>query len=75
MPHHSDPNESAAPTPPVPAAAAPRATITLFFSGISLLTGTGACYRYPLATVNNVSTPLAAGLPCMVAITDRGYVG
>ena len=42
VPHHSDPNESAAPTSPVPAAAAPRATITLFFSGISPLTGAGA---------------------------------
>ena len=41
-PHHSEPNESAAPTPPVPAAAAPRATITSFFSGISPLTGAGA---------------------------------
>ena len=45
-PHHSEPDESAAPTPPVPAAAAPRATITPFFSGISPLTGTGAGATY-----------------------------
>ena len=43
VPHHiSDPYESAAPTPPVPVAAVPRATITSFFSGISPHTGTGA---------------------------------
>ena len=40
--HHSEPNEFAAPTPPVPAVAAPRAKITSFFSGISPLIGTGA---------------------------------
>ena len=41
-PHHREPNESAAPTPPVATAAAHRATITSFVSGISPLTGTGA---------------------------------
>lgn len=40
-PHHRGPNESAAPTLQVPAAAASRATITTFFSEISPLTGPG----------------------------------
>ena len=54
--HHSEPNEFAAPTPPVPAVAAPRAKITSFFSGISPLTDTGAgatdtpSLTYPLNT-------------------------
>ena len=39
--HHSGPIEPAARTPPVPAAAAPRARITSFFSGSSPPTGTG----------------------------------
>ena len=41
-PHHSGSNEPAVPTSPVPAAPAPRATITSFFSVISPLTATGA---------------------------------
>ena len=40
-PPHSGPNESAASTPPVAAAAAPWATIMPLFSGASALTGTG----------------------------------
>ena len=39
-PHRSGPIELAVPTPPVPADAAPRASIT-FFSGLTTLTGTG----------------------------------
>ena len=40
-PSHSGPNESAASTPPVAAAAALRATIMSCFSLISVLTDTG----------------------------------
>ena len=54
VPHHSDPNESTAGTPPVPPAAVPRATITLFFSGIGPLTGTGAgATDTPLTLLSN----------------------
>ena len=41
-PNHSVPIEPAVPTPPVPAAAAPRARITSFWSGFTPLTATGA---------------------------------
>ena len=40
-PPHSGPNESAASTSPVAAAAAPRSTMMSFFSGTSAITGTG----------------------------------
>jgi len=40
-PLHSGPNQSAASTPPVAAATAPRATITWSLAGASALTGTG----------------------------------
>ena len=48
-PHHKagGPNESAAPTPPIPHAAAPRATITKLFPGICPLTGTGIAGTTP----------------------------
>ena len=46
-PPHSGPNESAASTPPVAAATAPRATIMSFFSGISALTGTNNAVTTP----------------------------
>ena len=42
VPYHVDLNVSAPSTPPVPAAAAPRVTITSFSSGIIPLTGTGS---------------------------------
>ena len=45
--HHSGPIEPAARTPPVPAAAAPRARITSFFSGSSPPTGTGTGTAIP----------------------------
>ena len=78
-PHHSEPSESAAPNLPVPAAAAPRATITSFSPGSARLPVPVLVLPIPRLLLR-VSTPpqyhtpslphpLAAGLPCMVAIT------
>ena len=59
--HHSGPIEPAARTPPVPAAAAPRARITSFFSGSSPPTGTG----------NGTATPAVAQTPTTSTITGE----
>ena len=57
-PHHSGPIEPAAPIPPRPATAVPRARITsLFFSGFTPLTGT---YTSTLAVDQAPTIPAAA---------------
>ena len=54
---HSGPNEFAASTPPVAAAAAPWATIMSFFSGTSALTGTGTnAVMSPTSAVSQAPT-------------------
>ena len=57
-PHHSSaPIDPEAPTSPMHAAAAPRARITLFFSGFTPLTGTGtATPAVPQAPTTGTST-------------------
>ena len=58
--HHSGPIEPAARTPPVPAAAAPRARITSFFSGSSPPTGTGTGAASP-AVAQTPATSTSTG--------------
>ena len=58
--HHSGPIEPAARTPPVPAAAAPRARITSFFSGSSPPTGTGTGTATP-AVAQTLTTSTTTG--------------